>query len=230
MFHTVKKTLSRVKEPLLSPPNAEFSDYRQRLSSIKASLRYTSNSLTSANRGWIIQMQQQRAFSHRFQHAYPSTHDDIYAVAAQFAEGSQSLYEKFTREEADKNSHAQIQAQVDKYIVQIEKVEAMYGKLISAKAEMDRYQNKLDGLERATRKIDDEKKNRNATKLDRHKQIYDELLQQVLEKAEAYLCQNTRLFSKLRLPHTGSTTNAMSPCLWTACVTPRHSQSCISIR
>ena len=195
MLHAVKKQISRAKQPIFSPPNAEFADYKQRLVSIKQSLKYTSVMLTSANRGWILQMQQQRLFSDRFYEAYPTTHDDVHAVAEQFANGSQKLYDKFTRENSeDLDTFRRIHHQVLVYIKEIEALEKTYGKLASAKAEATRYQEKLDSMERGRKPIDASKKDRNLQKMDRYKEQYKQLLQSIIENQKKTYAKHPIVF------------------------------------
>lgn len=128
-------------------------------------------------------MQEQRLFSQRFQQSYPSPHDNIYAIATEFASGSQILYDKFTRDLTDDVTvHLRIQKQVDKYIKEIDQLERKYTKLVSTKSEMDRYQSKLDSMERSTRRVDQSKKNRNLQKLDRNKEGYSVMLATILDQ------------------------------------------------
>lgn len=100
MLHVLKKNFARFKQPLAKNnlPNTEFSDLRQRLCTIKVALKYTLSMLNSANRIWVLQIQQQRQFSEKFHEAYPTTDDDTYTVAKYFADESQALYATFLRE------------------------------------------------------------------------------------------------------------------------------------
>lgn len=184
MLHIVKKQVARVQQPLSkNAPNAEFADLKQRLTSIKNALKYTSAMLTDSNRTWVKLMQQQRLFSERFQEAYPSTRDDTYAVATDFAIGSQNLYDKFTREASDDVAvYHHIHRQVLLYIKEIETVEAVYSKLAQAKSEACRYQAKLDSMERSRRPMDESKKTRNLQKMDNEKDVYKKLLRDTVDQ------------------------------------------------
>lgn len=182
MLHAVKRRVGLASAPLRYSPNAEFADLRQRLSSIKVSLKYTSQMLDAANRQWIIQMQEQRRFSERFAEAYPTTNDDTYIVATQFANGSQSLYDKFTREtNPDITGYQKISQQVMLFIKEIELVEASYSRLAMARSEAERYQSKLDAMERSRRPIDSAKKSRNLQKMDTERELYKKLLTETIE-------------------------------------------------
>lgn len=184
MLHVIKKQLALLQEPLVNTvPNGEFADLRQRLSAIKASLKYTSSMLSSTDRLWILQMQQQRQFSERFHESYPSTHDDTYVIAKEFAEGSQALYDKFTRDGAKTSAtYAHIFHQIITYIREIEEVESEYSKLTAAKAETNRYQSKLDAMERSRKPVRVEKKQRNLQKMDTQREMYRVLLKTIVEK------------------------------------------------
>lgn len=100
MLHALKKNFARFKQPLAKNnlPNTEFTDLRQRLCTIKVALKYTLSMLNSANRIWVLQIQQQRQFSEKFHEAYPTTDDDTYTVTKYFADESQALYATFLRE------------------------------------------------------------------------------------------------------------------------------------
>lgn len=186
MLHAVKRQVARVQQPIWSTPNAEFADLKQRLHSIKQSLQYTSKMLASANRGWIIQMQEQRAFSERFHESYPTTEDEIFIVAQKFAEGSQALYNKFTREtETDITAYNEIHMQVQIYIREIERVESKYSRLADAKSESSRYQSKLDSMERSRRPTDESKKLRNLQKMDHQRIAYKTLLAETIKEQKA---------------------------------------------
>lgn len=196
MLHQIKRKVARVQQPLRGAgANAEFLSYKQRLGSIKSSLKYTSAMLDSANRGWILQMQQQRSFSERFHESYPSPGDDTYKVAAEFAEGSQELYDKFTRETCDDMAaYANIHAQVVAYINEIEEVESVYAKLADAKSEAARYQSKLDAMERSKKGPDDHKKSRNLAKMDDQKGTYKVLLADTVKAQKKTYSKHPVLF------------------------------------
>lgn len=177
MFHAVKRKVALAQQPIKSAPNAEFADLKQRLQSIKQSLKYASSMLDNANRNWILQMQQQRNFSDRFYESYPTPNDELYLVSQQFAFASQQLYNKFTRETSEEVvAYQSIHKQVSLYIREIEQVESMYAKLTAAKSEAIRYQSKLDSMERSRRQTDETKKARNLQKMDNEKEVYRKLL------------------------------------------------------
>lgn len=188
MLHAIKRTLARAQEPITGSPNAEYAELKHRLHSIKAALLYTCKMFSSANRGWVIQMQEQRSFSERFFESYPNREDEIHQVAKQFAEGSQNLYNQFTREPlSDITVYSSIQNQVEIYIREINRVEAMYSRLNDSKSEASRYQSKLDSIERNRRGIDEQKKLRNLQKMDHHKATYKALLADTIRaQKEAY--------------------------------------------
>lgn len=195
MLHAVKRQVGRVQQPIRSSPNAEFSDLKQRLHSVKQSLQYTSKMLSSANRGWIIQMQEQRAFSERFHESYPTTDDEIFQVAQKFAEGSQTLYDKFTREaETDITAYNEIHKQVQIYIREIERVESMYSRLADAKSESTRYQSKLDWMERSRRPTDESKKLRNLQKMDHQRIAYKTLLEETIKEQKSTYAKHPIVF------------------------------------
>lgn len=199
MFHLVKKNFARLQQPLLTSnvPNGEYADLRQRLASIKAALKYTLSMLNSSNRIWILQIQQQRQFSEKFHEAYPSTRDDTYTVAKHFAEESQALYDKFTRDVDQTSSvYFHIHHQIQTYIQEIERVESRYNHLNATKTEASRYQSKLDAMQRnqqrhaASNNNDnggrrgrsglDGRERRNLMKLERVRDEYKSVLQEVV--------------------------------------------------
>lgn len=196
MLHAVKRSLARLHEPLTpTAPNGEFADYSQRLSAIKQALKYTSSMFTSANRTWVIQIQEQRQFSERFHEAYPTTTDDVFIIAQQFAQGSQALYDKFTREiTVDGNTYDRIHRQVLLYIKEIEELEASYPKLITAKSETNRYQGKLDAMERSRRPTDAAKKTRNLQKMDQQRDAYKRLLSTTVERQKLVYAKHAIVF------------------------------------
>lgn len=196
MLHVIKKQIALLQEPLVnSVPNGEFADLKQRLSAIKTALKYTSSMMSSTNRVWIMQMQQQRQFSERFHEAYPSTHDDTYLIAKEFAEGSQNLYDKFARDgEKTNGTYIHIHGELRKYVKEIEDVEAEYSKLSAAKAETNRYQAKLDAMERSRTAPKKEKKQRNLQKMDTQREAYRALLKSVVQKQKQTYAKHPIMF------------------------------------
>lgn len=197
MFHVLKKQVARAQQPLSSKgaPNAEFADLRQRLCSIKTSLKYTSQMLSSANRTWIKLMQEQRHFSERFHESYPTTTGETYTVAEAFALGSQNLYDKFTRHsDANISAYNDIHRQVLLYIKEIETVEASYPKLAEAKSEANRYQVKLDAMERSKKPADQSKKQRNLQKMDAEKELYKRLLKVTVDQQKKVYAKHPVVF------------------------------------
>lgn len=195
MLHAVKKQFALLKEPLVNVPNGEFADLRQRLCAIKTALKYTSSMLTSSNRIWVLQMQQQRQFSERFYDSYPSSQDDTYIVAKQFAEGSQALYDKFTRHiRKEGEAYLHIHKQVTLYIREIEELESSYSELSANKAETNRYQSKLDAMERSRRPMDESKKTRNLQKMDNHRESYRAMLKATIEKQKKIYAKHPIVF------------------------------------
>lgn len=196
MLHVIKKQIALLQEPIVnSVPNGEFADLKQRLSAIKNALKYTSSMMQSTNRIWIMQMQQQRQFSERFHEAYPSTHDDTYLIAKDFADGSQTLYDKFSRDGEKTNAtYVHIHEELKKYVREIEDVEAEYSKLTGAKAETNRYQAKLDAMERSRNEPKREKKQRNLQKMDTHREAYRALLKSVVQKQKHTYAKHPIMF------------------------------------
>ncbi|CDF32544.1 unnamed protein product [Chondrus crispus] len=195
MLHVIKRTLARAQEPIKGSPNAEYSELKHRLHSVKLALVYTCKMLSSANRGWVIQMQEQRNFSERFFESYPTTDDEIHQVAADFAKGSQVLYDQFTRAPGNEvTQYNTIQKQVEAYIREINRVEAMYSRLNETKSEASRYQSKLDFMERSRRGIDEQKKIRNLQKMDHHKVAYKALLADTVRAQKEVYAKHSVVF------------------------------------
>lgn len=181
MLHTFKRHVANVSSPLRFSPNAEFADLRQRLTSVKTSLKYTLQTLTAANRHWVVQIQDQRRFSDRFAQAYPTPHDDTHTVALQFASGSQALYDKFSHQTApDLAVYQHITHQLSVYLNEIHTVEASYRDLAMAHSETERYQAKLDAMQRSKRPVDPTKRARNVQKLHAQRQLYTRLLEDTI--------------------------------------------------
>lgn len=192
MLHVLKKSLARLQHPLVNTvPNGEYADLRQRLYSIKLTLKYTLSMLESSNRTWILQIQQQRQFSERFHEAYPTTEDDTFQVARHFAEESQALYDQFTRniyEPGNAPVYEHIHSQLRAYIIEIENVEATYAALHAAKSETARYQGKLDAMGRSRRPMDTSKRQRNEHKLDAVRDEYRRNLKDTVDlQKKSYL-------------------------------------------
>lgn len=159
MLHICKKKISFAQGAIRGAPNAEFLTLKTQLANIKNSLRYTSNMLETTERGWIKQIQAQRNFSDRYFESYPSPGDEVHTVAAQFAAGSEHMYDEFLREQSpDVLAYQSIHQQVKNYIAEIEAVEASYKPMIEARCEADRYQSKIDYLERSKKQNKDAKK------------------------------------------------------------------------
>ncbi len=131
-------------------------------------------------------MQAQRTFSERFAESYPTPGDEMHRIASQFAEGSQRLYDHFIRNaNPDMTAYNNIHHQVTLYIREIESVEAYHSRLIAAKSEADRYQSKIDYMERKKKHTDETKKTRNLLKMDVEKVNYRKLLNEAIEKQKA---------------------------------------------
>lgn len=181
MLHTFKKKVAKATAPTRGvTPGSEFLDYQQRLATVKKNLMYTDTAMDNAVKNWTEQMIEQRSFSERFSEGYPISGDDTDRVAKEFAEGSQNLYDHFVRTTSPESaSYYKMHMELKSYIKEIGAIEAMYSPLVEAKSESDRYQNKVDTLERA-KKTNDLKKSRNLAKMDSEKQKLAQLTAEVV--------------------------------------------------
>jgi hypothetical protein len=143
---------------------------------------------------WIRIIQQQRNFSDKYLESYPTPGDETHLAAEQLAESSEQLYNSFIREQAPEvTAYLNLAEQVKRYCKEIEDVEASYGPLLEARAEADRYQAKVDGIERG-KKIDDAKKLRNLSKMDDQKETYKELLVKVVAAQKKTYAKHPAVF------------------------------------
>lgn len=181
MLHSFKKKVAKATAPTRGiNPGGEFLDYRNRLATLKKSLQYIDGRMDQALKTWATQMIEQRTFSERFSASYPISGDETDKIAKEFSEGSQAVYDYFIRNTSPDNAkYHKMHAQVRAYIKEISDVEALYPKLLQAKSEAERYQSKVDSIERSS-KTDDLKKTRNLQKLDFEKQKLEQTTTEVL--------------------------------------------------
>lgn len=102
--------------------------------------------------------------------------DETHRVAKEFASGSNERHDRFVRETStEKTSYHRMQAQIRKYIEEIEALERSYPALYAAKSEVDRYQSKVETLAEKVGTAE-EKKHRN---VDKHSSNMDEYKSQL---------------------------------------------------
>lgn len=207
VLHTVKKKTALAASPILSPPNnAEYEDYKQRLSSIKRSMQATIASINDNTRRFNKLYISIRSFSERYVENYPVEKEATKGVARECEEESQELWDHFVKETGDWVPYKRIHKQIQVYIDEIRGVESKYFELKSRKVEMERYQGKLDKIALASKepekdgimgKVDgvlkktkgdiDAKKTRNMVKLKRAKARYlDQLGEVIAEQKGTY--------------------------------------------
>jgi DNA repair exonuclease SbcCD ATPase subunit len=181
MMHALKKKVGKHanKASGVAEPGAEFLDYKLKLETVKKNLSVADKRMDEAKRHWLKHVMDQRSFSAGYVEGIADTDGDAYAVAHDFAEGAHARYDHFVRETDPADApYNKMHAQVKAYLDEIAEVEAMYKRLIAAKSEASRYQEKIDGLEKA-KKDDDVKKERNLQKLDSERENYSALQREV---------------------------------------------------
>lgn len=171
MLHSFKKGMAKQTAPVRGiNPGGEFLDYKKRLVNVKKNLQYIDRRMEDAMKYWNVHVVQQRNLSERFSNGYPISGDETDLIAKEFQRGSTAVYDYFLRsvesgEEPYKNMHAQVKA----YIKEIVDVEKQYRELIYIKSEAERYQAKVDNLDRRGKR-NDLKRTRNLHKMDQEKE------------------------------------------------------------
>jgi hypothetical protein len=183
MLHSFKKSVAKSTAPARGVvPNAEFAALKQSLEAVKRNITLIDKTMTDTNREWSKQIMAQRTFAEKFSEGYPISGDETSKAAAEFAAGSQTVYDYYVRHTSPtESSYHKMQQQVQVYLAEIAEVQAMYPKLKEAKSESARYSAKIDTIEKS-KKTDDLKKARNLEKLDQTKEVYDETTKEVIAR------------------------------------------------
>jgi hypothetical protein len=179
MLHVLKKKVklhtSRVD------PGAEFQDFKLRLDVVKKNLSRAEQQIENSHKNSLQYVLDQRVFCTSFMDGYPTSEDDTYAKAREFAEDAMERYEVFVRQvNADDAPFRKSQRELQVYIKEIEAVESHYPNLLQARSEFDRYQAKVDAMDKSS-KTDDVKRARNRQKRDAEREKLDELTDSVIE-------------------------------------------------
>lgn len=186
MFHSFKKNVAKATAgPRGINPGGEFLDYKNRLQNIKRNLNFVDKKMEEALRAWRVLIIEQRKFAHRVHEGYPIVNDDMETHARDFSEGAQKLYDYFLRE---RNSEAapfeRMHQQVKQYLTEIAAVERMYPELLVAKSESERYQSKVDAMDRSGRGSD-VRRSRNVQKMDSEKERVEAIRRQVISSQKS---------------------------------------------
>lgn len=181
MLHNFKKIFAKTTAPSRGiNPGAEYLDYKDRLATIKKNLIYINKTMDDALRNWGVLMIEQRSFSQRFSEGYPISGDETDEHAKDFYAGSQTVYDHFLRNTSPETaSYHRMHAQLKLFIKEISEVESLYGPLVEAKSESERYQAKVDSIDRSKRN-NELKKARNLQKMDQEKLRLVEMTNQVV--------------------------------------------------
>lgn len=181
MLHSFKKRVAKTSAPLRGVnPGGEFLDYKNRLSTIKKNLQYIDMKMDDALRNWVVLMIEQRSFSERLVNGYPISGDDTDAQNKAFCEGARNTYDHFMRNSSpESTTYRKMHLQLKAYIKEISQVESLYGPLLESKSESERYQAKVDAIDRSKRN-NDLKKARNLQKMDQEKLRLSEMTTNVL--------------------------------------------------
>lgn len=170
MFHAIKKNFAKARAPSKGiNPGGEFLDFQARLSMIKNNLQYIDDKMEESLKLWNEQMIEQRGFAEKFANGYPIRGDETDDAVREFAHGSHMVYEHFLRGPgAGHDAHRNMRRQVREYIEEINEVELTYTQLEFATSETERYQEKIDKMDRKGQK-EGPKWSRNLEKLDHSK-------------------------------------------------------------
>lgn len=150
MFHSIKKNFAKARAPAKGiNPGGEYLDYQSRLKMIRENLEYIDEKMENSLRLWNEKVIEQRFFSEKIANGYPIRGDEIDEVMKEFAHGSQMVYEHFLRGPgAGHDGHRTMRRQMSEYIEEIEEVEGSYRQLEFAMSEMERYQMKIDRMDK----------------------------------------------------------------------------------
>lgn len=170
MLHSFKKKVAKNTAPVRGVnPGGEFLDYKNRLATIKKNLQYIDRRMDDAIKYWNLQIIEQRNLSQRFSTGYPIRGDETDRIAKDFEKGSTAVYDYFFRnEDIETEPYKNMQAQVKAYINELVQVEKEYRELLYIKSEAERYQTKVDTMDRRGRN-NDLKRTRNLQKMDHEK-------------------------------------------------------------
>lgn len=184
MLHSLKKKVAKATHKV--EMQAEVDQYKALLEQVKKNLTTASKNMDQSNKLWMQHMMTNRSFSSSFAEGYvPQTQgdtiDETQLIAQEFERGSNERYDRYVRETSpERAQYHRIHASIRTYLKEIEEVEALYPGLVSAKSESDRYQSKMDSLEKS-KKAADEKKTRNLAKQDANREKYHAMARHVLE-------------------------------------------------
>lgn len=181
MMHSLKKKVGMHSKGVAAEPSAEFQDYKLRLETVKKNLGVADKRMDEAKAHWLKHVMDQRAFSAGFVDGIADTNSETFEVAQEFSEGASARYDHFVRETNPADaSYNKMHQQLKAYLGEIADVEKMYKKLMEAKSETNRYQAKVDAMEKAA-KGDDVKKERNLQKLDSERENFVALQKEVTD-------------------------------------------------
>lgn len=184
MLHSLKKRVAKATHKV--EMQAEVDQYKGLLERVKKNLMTASKNMDDSNRLWMQHMMMNRSFSTSFVEGYvPQTQgdsvDETQVVAQEFERGSNDRYDRYVRETSpERTKYHRIHTSIRQYIKEIDEVEALYPDLVSAKSESDRYQSKMDSLEKSKKAADD-RKTRNLAKQDANREKYNAMARHVLE-------------------------------------------------
>lgn len=184
MLHSIKKRVARVSHTV--EMQAEIESYQSLLRKVRSNLAESVAEASIANKLWLKQVQQQRTFSNTFNEGYVpfSAADETAKVASDFAAGSRERYDRFVRETMPETApFHRMEESVRRYMNEIDEVELLCPGLLEAKAEVERYGSKVDGL--AKKKGVQEKTSRNLSKQEASQASYDALSNSVLDRQKA---------------------------------------------
>eukprot|EP00172_Hildenbrandia_rubra_P003951 Plantae.Rhodophyta-Hildenbrandia_rubra.ctg7107.p2 GENE.Plantae.Rhodophyta-Hildenbrandia_rubra.ctg7107~~Plantae.Rhodophyta-Hildenbrandia_rubra.ctg7107.p2 ORF type:complete len:375 (+),score=86.41 Plantae.Rhodophyta-Hildenbrandia_rubra.ctg7107:4153-5277(+) len=192
MLHSLKKSLHKVTPTARARRSAELEDYRQRLSSIRTSLVYTSKQIDRVNKIWNGICTKQRTFAEHYYLSYPCETEDTYELAKEFNDGAQTTYDYFIRSTSPDATYLKIQEHVLVYLDEIKVIEDKYKEFDEVTSEAARYQAKADSI--ALKGKDEAKLARNFEKLDKFRERADELATEILQGQKITYAKHEMVF------------------------------------
>lgn len=178
MLHAIKKrTAASTAAARGVNPTAEFVQMKNKIALVKRNLAHADKKMVDADIMWKRQLASQRSFAENFRDGFVAEEGDTetYAVLEEFQRGATERYDHFVRSTTKEDeTFAKMHVQLRAYLAEISEVEKRYGELVTAKSEVQRYQNKVDSIE-LKKKSNDLKKGRNLQKMDVERERYAEL-------------------------------------------------------
>lgn len=192
--HTVKKKVASAttKKKVKKDIGEEFVEHKRLLESIQATLKAYCTSAEESSTSWTHLFKVQRDFVNNMTATYPRG-DAVRATSQQYASNLTSLQSNFQLSDAADAPHKELHKTVEKYLVEIEEVQATYPDVELAYSEYLRYTTKSDRLQ-SRKKQNEIKVERNLVKRDNCKTDYDTKLANAVATMRAIAAKHPVVF------------------------------------